>query len=147
MLAADLVVAAESARFLTAYDAIGVSPDCGVSYRLAAAVGMPRAMALALTGRRLTAAEAQEWGLVNEVCPDAGVESRAGEVARALAAGPAAALGRTRQLLRAAPSRSLHDHLAAEAASIAQLSVTTEASGRIEAFARRSAARGAGTPR
>src|SRR5690242_11667597 len=62
----DLVVAAESATFTMAYTKVGLSPDGSASYHLPRLVGLRRAQELILTNRTLSAAEAQEWGLVTE---------------------------------------------------------------------------------
>ena len=67
--AGDLVLAAESAKFTMAYTGIGVSPDGSSSYFLPRLIGMRRTQELMLTNRRLSASEAQAWGLVTEVVP------------------------------------------------------------------------------
>lgn len=98
MLSSDVIVSAPATRFVFAYPGIGFTPDCGVSYLLPRAVGQQRALAFALTGKALTAAEALEWGLVSEVADDPG--GRAREVAAGFAVGPATALGHVRRLVR-----------------------------------------------
>lgn len=99
MLSCDVVVAQESTKFAFAYPGIGLTPDCGVSYLLPRAVGQQRALAFALGGRPIGADQALEWGLIAEVTIDP--HARAREIAVTMAAGPAAALGQTRRLLRA----------------------------------------------
>jgi 2-(1,2-epoxy-1,2-dihydrophenyl)acetyl-CoA isomerase len=84
---ADLAVAAESAKFSLAYTGVGLTPDGGTSFLLPRLVGTKRAMELLLTNRALTAAEARDWGLLNEVVPDAEVLPRALAIAERLAAG------------------------------------------------------------
>jgi enoyl-CoA hydratase/carnithine racemase len=71
VLNCDVVIAARSTKFLMAYSAVGLTPDCGVSYLLPRAVGQQRALELALTGRTLSAEEAMAWGLV-AACPGRG---------------------------------------------------------------------------
>jgi 2-(1,2-epoxy-1,2-dihydrophenyl)acetyl-CoA isomerase len=136
-LSADLVVAAESAKFITAYTAIGLTPDTGTSWLLPRAVGLKRALELNLTNRRLTAVEAVEWGIATSTCPDGSVAESARQVAEQLAAGPAYAFGQARALLRASADRSLGDQLGAEARTIAAASTTAEAVARIDAFVAR----------
>ena len=137
-LSADLVVAGESARFLSGYIAIGLTPDCGTSWLLPRAVGTGRALELTLTNRALTAAEAHEWGIVTRVCPDTQVAAEALGLGRALADGPAAAaLGRTRRLVRGASLLSFTEALDAESASIAQAGAGAEAGALIDGFLRR----------
>jgi 2-(1,2-epoxy-1,2-dihydrophenyl)acetyl-CoA isomerase len=87
-LAADLVVAAESAYFLLAFANIGLGLDGGASAFVPARVGHTRAFEFACLGERLPAPRALEWGLVNRVVPDAELETEAGALAGKLAAGP-----------------------------------------------------------
>ncbi len=83
-LAADLVLAAESARFVLAYTGIGLTPDGGTTWYLERTVGRRRALELVLTNRALSAAEALDWGLVTRVVPDEELKAAAEElVARA----------------------------------------------------------------
>ena len=67
MLTADYIVAADSAKFVSKYANIGLTPDLGVSTLLPAAIGQRRALQLLLQDRTLSAAEALDWGLVAEV--------------------------------------------------------------------------------
>ena len=75
-LACDLVLAAESAYFLLAFVNIGLVPDGGSSLLVPSRVGFARAAELALLGERLGAARALEWGLINQVWPDAELAGR-----------------------------------------------------------------------
>src|ERR1700729_2473207 len=87
-LAADLVVAADSAYFLLAFVNIGLGLDGGASQSLVARVGHSRAMEMAMLGERIGADRALEWGLVNRVVPDDELRSTVTELAAKLAAGP-----------------------------------------------------------
>jgi 2-(1,2-epoxy-1,2-dihydrophenyl)acetyl-CoA isomerase len=98
--AADVVVAADDSRFALGYAAIGLASDGGNTWFLPRLVGLRRAQQLMLLNRRLTAAEALDWGLVTEVVPAAEVEDRARQLAQRLAAGPTQAFGRMKRLLR-----------------------------------------------
>lgn len=100
MLACDLVVAARSTKLLTAYAAVGITPDCGVSWLLPRAVGQQRALELALTGRKLSADEAHAWGLVNTVTDDDQLAATTADLLARLATLPPFAAGQTRRLLR-----------------------------------------------
>ena len=87
-LAADLVIAAESAYLLLAFVNIGLVPDGGSSLFVPTRIGFARATEMAMLGERIPAAQALDWGLVNRVVPD---DALAGEVAALrdrLAAGP-----------------------------------------------------------
>ena len=75
-LAADLVVAAESAYFLLAFVNIGLVPDGGSSLFVPTRVGFARATEMAMLGERIPAAQALEWGLVNRVVPDDAFDGR-----------------------------------------------------------------------
>ena len=86
-LAADMVVASETAYFLQAFPRIGLVPDGGSSHLLVKTIGRPRAMELMLLGERLPAATACDWGLVNRVTPDADLETTAFDLASRLATG------------------------------------------------------------
>jgi 2-(1,2-epoxy-1,2-dihydrophenyl)acetyl-CoA isomerase len=97
--AADLVIAAESARFSLGYTRIGLSVDGGTSL-LPASLGLHRALRLALLNDTLTADEARAAGLVARVVPDDQLEAVADEVIARLAAGPPRALAATKRLLR-----------------------------------------------
>ena len=68
---ADYVLAAQSAKLVMAYTAIGLVPDGGSTWYLARVVGLRRATELALMNRALSAEEACDWGLVNRVVADA----------------------------------------------------------------------------
>jgi crotonobetainyl-CoA hydratase len=84
MLAADLVVASETATFSFPEAHIGVLPDAGGVIRLSAQLPRPLALELLLTGRSFTAAEAQQWGLVNRVVASVQVLDTAKELARSI---------------------------------------------------------------
>ncbi|MFN7151764.1 MAG: enoyl-CoA hydratase/isomerase family protein, partial [Microthrixaceae bacterium] len=87
MLAADYIVASESARFVSKYAEIGLTPDLGVSTLLPAAIGQRRALRMLLQDVTIDAATALDWGLVTEVVPAADVASRALAVAESWLSG------------------------------------------------------------
>ncbi|WP_323100313.1 enoyl-CoA hydratase/isomerase family protein [Intrasporangium sp. YIM S08009] len=134
VLAADVVVASEQATFLAAYAAVGLSPDCGVSALLPLVVGPRRAALLLLTGLRIDAPTALEWGLVGQVCAADDLDASVDAVVAGIVAQPALAVGEAARLLRAAPERAYADHLADEAATIARLSTTPDADRLLRAF-------------
>jgi 2-(1,2-epoxy-1,2-dihydrophenyl)acetyl-CoA isomerase len=86
-LAADLIVAAESAYFLLAFVNIGLSLDGGASLTLPARVGHARAFEIAYLGERIPATQALEWGLINRVAPDGEFEDTVAALADRLASG------------------------------------------------------------
>lgn len=87
-LAADLVLAAQSAYFLLAFVNIGLGLDGGASQTLAARVGHARAFEIAYLGERIPAAQALAWGLANRVLPDDELAQAAQTLGAQLAAGP-----------------------------------------------------------
>lgn len=117
--ACDLVVAADSAKFVMAYTRVGLSPDGSGTWFLPRLVGRRRAAELILTNRGLSAAEACEWGIVTSVVPEAEVDTAADALARDLAAGPTAALGAAKRLLRLSATESLETQMQHETDEIA----------------------------
>jgi 2-(1,2-epoxy-1,2-dihydrophenyl)acetyl-CoA isomerase len=101
-LAADLIVAAESAYFLLAFANIGLGIDGGASATLIARVGHARAAEIAFLAERIGAAQAYEWGLVNRVVPDSELADLAGQLAGKLAAGPPGSYGAIKRTLNEA---------------------------------------------
>jgi 2-(1,2-epoxy-1,2-dihydrophenyl)acetyl-CoA isomerase len=95
----DFVIAAQSAKFTMAYTAAGLSPDGSSSYYLPRLIGIRRTTDLMMTNRRLTAQEALEWNLINEVVPDEELLARAQSLAQKLAQGPTDSYGVVKKLL------------------------------------------------
>ena len=111
-LACDVAIAAPGASFIQAFSKIGLIPDAGSTWFLPQRLGMPRALALAMTGDKLMAAQAKEWGLIWDVADDC--VAAALEMAQRLAAMPTQALVATRHLLRDGTARTLNQQLDAE---------------------------------
>lgn len=101
-LGCDIVLAARSASFALAFSKIGLVPDCGGSWLLPRLVGRARAMALAMTGDKLSAEEAERIGLIWRCVDDAALQDQALALATRLAAMPTAALAATRGAIDAA---------------------------------------------
>lgn len=120
-LSGDLVLAAEEAFFVTGYGLIGLSPDCAVSWTLARGLGVPRAMDLYLTNRKMSASEAYDAGLLTRVVPRAELDDALQQVVSAIRASSAPAVAQTKRLMRTAWSRSRDEHMADEASSIGTL--------------------------
>jgi 2-(1,2-epoxy-1,2-dihydrophenyl)acetyl-CoA isomerase len=115
-LAADVVVAAEGARFVPAFARIGLVPDSGLARIMVRALGRHRAFEILMGERPLGAAEAHELGLVAAVVPDDQLADATRALAHRLAAGPTRGIALTKRLLNASEDASLADALAAEAA-------------------------------
>jgi len=108
----DIAIAVPSASFIQAFSKIGLIPDAGGSWLLVERLGMARAMALAMTGDKLSADKAKEWGLIWDVAEDSVASAIA--LAERLAVMPTKALVATRQLLRDAGTRTFTQHLDVE---------------------------------
>jgi 2-(1,2-epoxy-1,2-dihydrophenyl)acetyl-CoA isomerase len=132
--AADIVVAADSARFLLAYAAVGLTPDGSATFFLPRLVGLRRAQELVLLNRTLTAAEALAWGLVTEVVPEAELDRRVDELAVRLAAGPTLALGAAKRLLWSSFDTSLETQLERETEALSAAAATEDGREGVAAF-------------
>ncbi len=136
-LACDLTVAADTARFSTAYLRLGLSPDGGTSYYLARMVGMNKALELLLTAETIDATEAHRLGLVNRLVPEADLESVTSELAQRLAGGPASAIAAAKDLVRRAHDETLESQLEYERRAIALNADTDDFREGVRAFLER----------
>ena len=133
--AADLVIAAEGTKFVTAFAALGLSGDGGGTWYLPRLIGPRRAAEAYLRNRPIEAAEALQWGLINEIVPAAELRGRAEAVARELASGPTRGFGRMRALLRDAWQNDLPTQLQAETDALRDTGNTADAARAIDDFA------------
>ena len=101
-LGCDIVIAARSASFIQAFSKIGLVPDAGGTWLLPRLVGRANALALAMTGDKLPAEEAQRIGLIWKCVDDAAFAGEVAALAARLAAMPVAALVATRAAMDAA---------------------------------------------
>jgi 2-(1,2-epoxy-1,2-dihydrophenyl)acetyl-CoA isomerase len=133
VLAADLAIAARSAKFAPAYTGVGLTPDAGCTFLLPRAVGYKRAMELFLTNRVLDAQQALDWGIVNQVVEDDRLAASAAALAERLAAGPTGAYGAVKRLLAEAEP-GFEAQLGRESRSIAARGASAEGREGIAAF-------------
>ena len=124
--AADLVIAAESAKFLPGATRVGMAPDAGTTVTLPRLVGLRRAMEILLTNPTLTAADARDLGIVTRVVPGGDLTAEADALARELAAGAPLALAETKRLLWEGVGRSVESCLPDEARTVSALSGTAD---------------------
>lgn len=110
-LTGDIVIAARSARFIQSFAKLGLVPDSGGTFFLPRALGMPRALGLALTGEPLPAERAAEWGLIWAVVDDDVLLAEAKRVAHELAAGPTAGYAKVKHALNASLGNPLEVQL------------------------------------
>ena len=133
-LATDLAIASSEAKFIMAYTAAGLSPDGSSSFYLPRLVGTRRAAELMITNRRLTADEALQWGIVNQVVAPEEVVPTAMALARQLASGPTKSYGVVKKLLTQTFNESLETQMEVEGRGIADSARTADAKEGIAAF-------------
>jgi 2-(1,2-epoxy-1,2-dihydrophenyl)acetyl-CoA isomerase len=110
-LACDVVIAARSASFVQSFVSIGLVPDSGGSYFLPRLVGSARAMGLALLGEKLSAEDAERWGLIWKVVDDSLLMDESLALAKQLAKGPTKGYGLLKKALYASPNNTLDAQL------------------------------------
>lgn len=140
-LAADLIVAGESARFNQVFARIGVIPDAGSTWFLPRLVGDHRARALAMLTETLSAVEAREIGLVWRVCPDADLATEVATMASRLASQPTRAFALTKQALNASSVHTLAEQLELEASLQHEAGLTADHQEGVTAFLEKRPAR------
>ncbi len=114
-LAADVVFASESAYFMQAFTRIGLIPDAGGTYALPRQMGMAKAMGAALFADKITARQADDWGMIWQAVPDCEFDAHWRAKAAQLASGPTAAYAETKKAIRASWDNGLEDQLSLEA--------------------------------
>ncbi|SMG01145.1 2-(1,2-epoxy-1,2-dihydrophenyl)acetyl-CoA isomerase PaaG [Burkholderia singularis] len=110
-LACDLVIAAQSSSFIQSFVKIGLVPDSGGTWFLPQRIGLARALGLALTGEKLSAEQAQRWGLIWRVVDDGELIDTVTQLARQLAQQPTRAIAAIKQAMRAGVTNTLDQQL------------------------------------
>jgi 2-(1,2-epoxy-1,2-dihydrophenyl)acetyl-CoA isomerase len=111
----DVRIAADDASFVPGFIGIGLVPDAGGTYFLHRLLGAARAFEWMSSNRRLTAAEAQAWGLISEVVKADALQARAAELAASYAELPTRGIGMTKRLFDHADNATLEEQLEMEA--------------------------------
>lgn len=114
-LLADVVIATESAYFVQAFARIGLIPDAGGTFVLPRSMGMAKAMGAALFADKITAPQADAWGMIWEAVPDADFDAHWRARAAHLAAGPTATYAAIKSTLRATWEQDFEAQFALEA--------------------------------
>ncbi len=133
-LACDYVVAAPEAAFMLAFSRIGLMPDGAATGLVAASIGRARAMRMALTAEKISAATALEWGLIAEVCANDALSARTREVCEQLAGSAPLAVALTKQAINAGSMEDVEVVLAREEAGQARLLSTADFAEGVAAF-------------
>ncbi len=140
-LAADVVIAAESASFIQAFTRIGLVPDAGGSYWLPRQIGLARAMGAVLFADKVTARQAADWGMIYECVPDQGFNAHWQARALRLAQGPTLAYRGVKTALRASFGNDLDQQLALEARLQGECGATEDFREGVAAFLEKRAAK------
>ncbi len=114
-LCADVVIATESAYFLQAFARIGLIPDAGGTWFMPRQMGFAKAMGAALFADKISARQADEWGLIWEAVPDEEFEAHWRNRAAYLANGPTAGFAAIKQAIRGSYDKTLRQQLEVEA--------------------------------
>jgi 2-(1,2-epoxy-1,2-dihydrophenyl)acetyl-CoA isomerase len=130
----DLVLAAESASFTMAYTRAGLSPDGSSSYYLPRLIGIRKTQELMLTNRTLSAQDAEQWGLVTEVVPDAELADRANQLADQMAATARQSNGAVKALLLTTFKNGIEEQMELEGRLIAERADSADGREGVDAF-------------
>lgn len=133
-LAADVVIATESAVFVQAFSRIGLIPDAGGTFIIPRSIGNARAKGLMLFAEPLTARQAANWGLIWEAVSDEEFETCVRSRAQALANGPTQAYLAIREAIEGAASNDMAGQLETEARLQAKMSKTADFAEGVAAF-------------
>lgn len=116
-LAADVIIAKDSAYFMQAFAKIGLIPDAGGTYWMPRKIGFAKAMGAALFAEKISAQQALDWGLIWEMASEEEFEATWRGRGEYLANGPTLAFRKIREAIRASLDNSLEEQLALEARS------------------------------
>lgn len=133
-LACDIVLAARSASFIQSFSKIGLVPDSGGSWNLPHTLGLPRAKGLALLGNKLSAEQAEHWGMIWQCMDDEELMPEALKMAEYLASQPILGLAATKALMNSSFSRTLDEQLELEKNEMRRLGDTNDYREGVNAF-------------
>ncbi|MBL4764507.1 MAG: 2-(1,2-epoxy-1,2-dihydrophenyl)acetyl-CoA isomerase [Colwellia sp.] len=133
-LACDIVLAAKSAKFIQAFCKIGLVPDSGGTFNLVRALGLPRAKALALLGDKLSAEQAQSWGMIWQCVDDEKLMDETMTLALHLATQPTKGLAKIKELMNNSFSTPMHQQLELEKYAMRELGRTSDYREGVSAF-------------
>ncbi|KFC81751.1 2-(1,2-epoxy-1,2-dihydrophenyl)acetyl-CoA isomerase PaaG [Buttiauxella agrestis] len=110
-LGCDIVIAARSVNFIMSFSRLGLIPDCGGTWYLPRLAGRARAMGMALMGDKLSAEQAQQWGMIWQVVDDEALSDTARQLANHFASQPTFGLGLVKKALLASETHTLEEQL------------------------------------
>ncbi len=133
-LACDIVIAADTAKFVEVFSNIGLLPDSGGTYHLPRHVGLARALGLSLLATPLKAEKAKDWGLIWDVCAPGDLMDEASQLAENLASKPPIGLALNRAAIRASFDNTLDEQLELERLSMQKAGFTDDYAEAVSAF-------------
>lgn len=133
-LSCDIVLAAQSAKFIQAFIRIGLIPDVGGTWYLPRLVGAARARGMAMLGEPIEAPQAEEWGLIWRTFPDDDLMSEAEKLAAHMATLPTQTIGLIKRALDASETNTLEQQLAVEAAAQREAGYSADFKEGVQAF-------------
>lgn len=133
-IAGDFAISSELAKFTMAYTGAGLAPDGSSTFHLPRLVGQRRAKELMITNRVLSAQEALDWGLLNEVVAANELADRARALAEQLAAGPTCAYGEVKRMLQASSKNGLETQMQIESNAISAMAASEDGREGVSAF-------------
>lgn len=139
-LAGDLVLATQSASFIQPFCKLGLIPDTGGTWVLPRLIGTARAMGLAMLGDKLSADQAQEWGLIWKSIPDDQFQEQVEKMLQHLAQAPTRGLAKTKELIYLNGSAPLDEALQREGAAMRELGYSEDYEEGVAAFKEKRAA-------
>lgn len=134
VMATDIAIAAQSAKFTMAYTKVGLAPDGSSTFFMPRKIGDRKTRELMLTNRVLSSEEAEAWGVVNRVVPDGEALAEAMALAKDLAKGPTASFGAVKSLLNETFEHGLEAQMELEARAIAERAAGPDGREGIKAF-------------
>lgn len=134
VLACDIVIAAESAYFMQGFTKLGLMPDGGATQFLPQRIGTARAMDLCLLNDKLSASDAQQWGLISRCVPDADFEQQTSALVKRLAGAATRAVVLTKRAIHAAAGNTLEQQLDLETVLQRELGYTDDYPEGVSAF-------------
>ncbi len=133
-LAADIVIAAHSAKFIQSFANIGLIPDSGGTWVLPRLTGQARALGMALTGQPISAIQAADWGLIWEAVEDEAFGAKVEALVAQFAKAPTAGLAATKRMIRASWLHSLDEELDLQRDAMRALGRTSDYQEGVAAF-------------
>lgn len=133
-LACDIVLAAESAKFIQAFSKIGLIPDAGGTWSLTNLIGPARARAIAMTAVPIPAKQAADWGMIYQAWPDEDLMPEALKLAKGLASGATLGLAYTKRAMQEAATNSFDEQVELEAKLQGELGRSADYAEGVSAF-------------